>query len=80
MFGVEDKGAGLRFDPNAPEEAIAAAVNRLLTEPHFRAAARRLGNAIQADIDRSALAGELETMVAARRGEGMAVPRVALRA
>jgi hypothetical protein len=60
---VEDKGAGLRSDPNAPEEAIAAAVNR--PEPHFRTAARRLGKAIQADIDRSALAGELETMVPA---------------
>jgi MGT family glycosyltransferase len=72
---VEDKGAGLRLDSNAPEEAIAAAVKRLLTEPHFRAAARRLGDAIQADIERSALVGELETMVAARRGAGMAASR-----
>ncbi|MGA7326254.1 MAG: hypothetical protein WBX25_17670 [Rhodomicrobium sp.] len=74
---VEDKGAGLRLDPEAPEEAIAAAVNRLLSEPRFRAAARRLGDAIQADIDGSALVTELETMVTARRGARMAVSRAA---
>ena len=74
---VEDKGAGLRLHPHAPEEEIASAVNRLLAEPHFRIAARRLGGAIEADIAGSALVSELETMVAARRGPGMAVRRAA---
>jgi MGT family glycosyltransferase len=74
---VEDSGAGLRLAPDAPEEEIASAVNKLLAEPHFRIAARRLGDAIQADIDGSALVGELETMVLSRRAAAVAVRRAA---
>jgi UDP:flavonoid glycosyltransferase YjiC (YdhE family) len=75
---VEEKGAGLRLDPNAPEEEIASAVNRLLKEPHFRVAARRLGDAIRADIDGSTLVSELEAMVAARRRADVPTHRVAI--
>jgi hypothetical protein len=46
---------------------MAAAMNRLLTEPHFKEAARRVGDAIKADIDRSSLVDEMETIAATGR-------------
>jgi UDP:flavonoid glycosyltransferase YjiC (YdhE family) len=64
---VEAKGAGLRLPPMASEVEIAAAMNRLLTEPQFKKAARRVGDAIKADIDRSSLVDEMETIAAAGR-------------
>jgi UDP:flavonoid glycosyltransferase YjiC (YdhE family) len=64
---VEAKGAGLRLPPMASEVEIAAAMNRLLTEPQFKEAARRVGDAIKADIDRSSLVDEMETIAAAGR-------------
>ncbi|WP_407525980.1 glycosyltransferase [Methylobacterium oryzisoli] len=64
---VVAKGAGLRLPPDAPEPEIAAAVTRLLTEPGFRAAARRLGAAIRTDIRTSPLVREIETMLSGRQ-------------
>jgi UDP:flavonoid glycosyltransferase YjiC (YdhE family) len=64
---VEAKGAGLRLPPTASEVEMAAAMNRLLTEPQFKEAARRIGDAIKADIDRSCLADEMEMIAAAGR-------------
>jgi UDP:flavonoid glycosyltransferase YjiC (YdhE family) len=64
---VEAKGAGLRLPPTASQAEIAAAVNRLITEPQFKAAAHLLGEAIKADIDRSSLVGEMETIAATGR-------------
>jgi UDP:flavonoid glycosyltransferase YjiC (YdhE family) len=64
---VEAKGAGLRLPPSASRAEIAAAVNRLVTEPQFKAAARRVGDAIRADIDRSSLVEEMETIAALGR-------------
>jgi hypothetical protein len=76
---VEAKGADVRLPPTASAAEIAAAVSRLITEPHFRIAARRLGDAIKADLDKSAITYEMEAIVAARRGAWTAV-RKALRA
>ncbi|MEI9984517.1 MAG: nucleotide disphospho-sugar-binding domain-containing protein [Aliidongia sp.] len=64
---VEARGAGLKLPASATAEEIAAAVNRLIKEPHFRAAARRIGDAIKADMDGSVLVQEMEAIVAARR-------------
>ncbi|MCA6108953.1 glycosyltransferase [Bradyrhizobium cenepequi] len=64
---VEAKGAGLRLPPTASQAEIAAAVNRLITEPQFKAAARLLGEAIKTDIDRSRLVDEMETIAATGR-------------
>jgi len=64
---VEAKGAGLHLSPMASEVEIAAALNRLLTEPQFKEAARSIGDAIKADIDRSSLVDEMETIAAASR-------------
>lgn len=69
---VEAKGAGIRLPPTASEAEIAAAMNRLIQEPHFRAAARHLGDAITADMDGSKLVREMETIVAIRRGAATA--------
>jgi MGT family glycosyltransferase len=76
---VEAKGAGLRLPPTASEAEIASGVSRLITETHFRTAARRLGDAIKADLDKSAIVHEMEAIVAARRGARTAVQK-ALRA
>ena len=64
---VEAKGAGLRLPPTASEAEIAAAVKRLIAEPQFKMAARRIGEAIKADIDRSSLVDEMETIAATGR-------------
>ena len=76
---VESKGAGLRLAPTASETEIASATARLLFEPHFRLAARRLGEAIKADIDGAGLVREMEAIVAAHRRD-RARPEPALRA
>ena len=64
---VEAKGAGLRLPPTASEAEIAAAVKRLIAEPQFKAAARRVGDAIKADIDGSCLVDEMEAIAVAGR-------------
>jgi len=64
---VEAKGAGLRLPPTASEAEIAAAVKRLIAEPQFKAAARRVGDAIKADIDGSCLVDEMEAIAIAGR-------------
>lgn len=63
---VEAKGAGLRLPPTASAADIAAALNRLIEEPHFRVASRRVGDAINADIDASSLVREMEAIVPQR--------------
>src|SRR5258708_6666080 len=64
---VVAKGAGLLLPPAASEAEIAATINRLITDPQFKAAGRRVGDAIKADIDRSGLVEEMETIAAAGR-------------
>jgi len=64
---VEAKGVGLRLPPTASEAEIAAAVKRLIAEPQFKAAARRVGDAIKADIDGSCLVDEMEAIAVAGR-------------
>ncbi len=64
---VVAKGAGLLLPPTASEAEIAATINRLITDPQFKAAARRVGDAIKADIDRSGLVEEMETIAAVGR-------------
>jgi hypothetical protein len=51
----------------ASEAEIAAAVKRLIAEPQFGIAARLIGEAMTADIDRSSLVDEMETIAAAGR-------------
>lgn len=56
-------GAVLRLRPSASPARIAAAVRTLLDDPSYRRAARRLGECLRADIPRSALVDELESIV-----------------
>jgi UDP:flavonoid glycosyltransferase YjiC (YdhE family) len=72
---VEAKGAGLRLPPTASEAEIATAVDRLITEPQFKAAALLLGDAIKADIDRSSLVDEMETIAAGRAAKRQPLKR-----
>jgi len=59
---VSHRGAGLVLSADAPPEAIAAAVRRLLDEPAFKAAAETLGAAIRADETARHAAAALEAL------------------
>ena len=61
---VEAKGVGLHLPDSASEREIAAAVTRLIVEPHFAAAARPLGASIRAEIDACSLVHQMEAMMA----------------
>ncbi len=68
---VTERGAGLRLEPDAGVDAIAATVRRLLDEPGFREAAARLGVRLRADAEGDAAVAELEGLV---RSERQVVP------
>lgn len=68
---IEHKGAGLRLPADATKTEIAAATMRLIREPHFRAAARRLGTAIKADLDGGHLVHEMEAVAARQIHDGL---------
>jgi MGT family glycosyltransferase len=72
---VEAKGAGLQLLPTASKADIAAAINRLTTEPQFKAAARRVGDAIKVDIEMSSFVDEMEAIAAAGRAASERSPR-----
>ncbi|QIO37381.2 glycosyltransferase [Bradyrhizobium sp. 1(2017)] len=76
---VEAKGAGLQLPPSASEADIAAAVSRLIAEPQFTLAARLIGEAMKADIDRSGLVDEMEAIAAAGRAARQLSKRLSLR-
>jgi MGT family glycosyltransferase len=59
---VVARGAGLALTDTATEEEIERAVMRLLTEPHFQAAASRLGNAMVAELGSLAVVAEMEAI------------------
>jgi MGT family glycosyltransferase len=59
---VTARGAGLSLAADANVEAIRAACERLLREPAFAEAARRLGDRVAAETDNSPLATELEAL------------------
>jgi MGT family glycosyltransferase len=59
---VVARGAGLSLADSATEEEIVSAVGRLVTEPHFKAAAARLGKAIAPDVTSSVLVTEMEAI------------------
>jgi MGT family glycosyltransferase len=63
---VVARGAGLALADTATQTEIEQAVTRLLTEPHFQAAASRLGEAIAPELGSLALVKEMEA-IAARR-------------
>jgi MGT family glycosyltransferase len=60
-------GAGLRLRPGSPPRRIAAALERVLAEPAFRAAAARMADAIAADTALDRAVAELEDFVDANR-------------
>jgi UDP:flavonoid glycosyltransferase YjiC (YdhE family) len=62
---IAASGAGLRLDPNATCDQIRAAVERVLAEKSFRAAARSLGAQIVAERGADRAADEIEALVTA---------------
>lgn len=63
---ITERGAGLSLLPDAPVHHIRNACERLLLEPAFRAAARRLGDLVAREAEHSSIVEELETAAAAR--------------
>ncbi|MGQ0700747.1 MAG: nucleotide disphospho-sugar-binding domain-containing protein [Panacagrimonas sp.] len=61
---VTERGAGLALAPDAPLDLVHATCARLLTDPSFRIAARRLGDKVAADAQRSTVVQELEELAA----------------
>ena len=59
---VTERGAGLRLEPDAGREAIAAAVRRLLDEPAFRANAKQIGARLRAETEADTAVAELEAL------------------
>jgi len=57
---ITERGAGLSFRAFASTEEIRAAIKCLLDEPSFRAAARKLGDAVAAEVANSRVVEELE--------------------
>jgi MGT family glycosyltransferase len=64
---VTERGAGLSLPADAPLEAIRSACERLLSDPSFREAARRLGDRVAADVEQSTVVCELEASVERHR-------------
>jgi UDP:flavonoid glycosyltransferase YjiC (YdhE family) len=65
-------GAGLRLPKTASPQRIAAAVRRVMTEPEFREAARRLGELIRRDAAEQRAVTELEGLAVGRVGRPIA--------
>ncbi len=59
---VVHTGAGLRLRPGAKPSAIGTAVERVIAEPGFRAAAERMGASIRADAEAQRGLKELEAL------------------
>lgn len=57
-------GAGLRLSPKAPTEEIRAAILQVIEQPRFRVSARRLAQAIEADMREQRGVRELEAIAA----------------
>jgi len=57
---VTERGAGLSLMPDASVDAIREACARLLNDPSFRAAAKRLGDLVAAEAENSTVVHELE--------------------
>ena len=62
---VEACGVGLVLPPTATEAEIAAAMTRLIREPQFLIAARKLKDIIAAEVSGAPLVGEMEQIVRA---------------
>jgi MGT family glycosyltransferase len=66
---VVARDAGVRIRPGASPESIRQAVERVLNDPRYRAGARRLQEAITAEVRTNDVATEIETALAARARE-----------
>jgi UDP:flavonoid glycosyltransferase YjiC (YdhE family) len=64
---VQWHGVGLSLDKSAPVDAIGRALERLLSEPGYRLAARKMRLAIQKEIHESSVVEELEALATSSR-------------
>jgi UDP:flavonoid glycosyltransferase YjiC (YdhE family) len=61
---ITERGAGLSVPNTASTEEMRVALQRLLNEPSFAAAARRLGDAVAREVEQSTLIADLESLAA----------------
>lgn len=61
---ITERGAGLSLMPNASVGEIRVACDRLLNDPSYRAAARKLGDVVAAETENSNVVQELEEAAA----------------
>ncbi len=69
---ITERGAGLMLPAAASAEEIRAALRRLLEDPAFAAAARRLGDAVAAEAEGATLVADLAALAAGRAAQGAA--------
>jgi hypothetical protein len=53
----------LSLTESADKQEIVAAITRLISEPHFAATARRMGERIAPDLESNAVVTEMEAIV-----------------
>ena len=63
---VAASGAGIRLSPSASEQKIVAALRRVLDEPSYGEAARRIADAIATDTERDLAVDEIEARAGAQ--------------
>lgn len=66
---VTARGAGLRLDADASIEQFRSAIEAVLSEPSFAAAAARLGRQVAEEVERSPVVEELEGLARGGRAE-----------
>jgi UDP:flavonoid glycosyltransferase YjiC (YdhE family) len=59
---VEGHGAGIVLPPDASEAKIARALERLVAEPGYSIAARRMGEAMALEIEAQMVVREVEAL------------------
>jgi UDP:flavonoid glycosyltransferase YjiC (YdhE family) len=63
---LKARGAGIKLSRKAAPKTIASAVQRLIDDPSYRAAARRLGDQLRAEAGSGAALAELEALAGVR--------------
>jgi UDP:flavonoid glycosyltransferase YjiC (YdhE family) len=71
---VTERGAGLSLMPDASVETIRVACERLLNEPSFREAARRLGDMVAQEAENSRVVAEIEGAASVKRESTAIMP------
>jgi UDP:flavonoid glycosyltransferase YjiC (YdhE family) len=70
-------GAGIRLRKNATASALRTAVSRVIDDPRYRTAARRMAARLASERDDNRVVDELEQVAVRRPATGHPTPRAA---